>query len=57
VLGYYKREDMQPFDAEGWFDTGDMAYMDDEGYIRIDGRIKTSLSAAARTCRSSISRT
>jgi len=39
-LGYYKREDMEPFDAEGWFDSGDMAYMDDEGYIRIDGRIK-----------------
>lgn len=39
-LGYYKREDMSPFDAEGWFDTGDMAYTDDEGYIRIDGRIK-----------------
>lgn len=39
-LGYYKREDMNPFDTEGWFDTGDMAYMDDEGYIRIDGRIK-----------------
>ena len=39
-LGYYKREDMEPFDAEGWFDTGDMAYMDKEGYIRIDGRIK-----------------
>jgi cyclohexanecarboxylate-CoA ligase len=39
-LGYYKRDDMEPFDAEGWFDTGDMAYMDDEGYIRIDGRIK-----------------
>jgi len=39
-LGYYKRPEMEPFDAEGWFDTGDMAYMDDEGYIRIDGRIK-----------------
>src|SRR6266702_4741032 len=39
-LGYYKRADMEPFDADGWFDTGDMAYMDDEGYIRIDGRIK-----------------
>lgn len=39
-LGYYKRPDMEPFDAEGWFDTGDLAYMDDEGYIRINGRTK-----------------
>jgi cyclohexanecarboxylate-CoA ligase len=39
-LGYYKRPDMEPFDAEGWFDTGDLAYMDDEGYIRINGRLK-----------------
>jgi cyclohexanecarboxylate-CoA ligase len=39
-LGYYKREDLEPFDAEGWFDTGDLAYMDDEGYIRINGRSK-----------------
>ena len=40
TLGYYKRPDMEPFDAEGWFDTGDLAYMDEEGYIRISGRIK-----------------
>jgi cyclohexanecarboxylate-CoA ligase len=40
MLGYYKRPDMQPFDDEGWFDTGDLAYMDDEGYIRINGRTK-----------------
>jgi cyclohexanecarboxylate-CoA ligase len=39
-LGYYKRPDMEPFDSEGWFDTGDLAYLDDENYIRIDGRIK-----------------
>jgi cyclohexanecarboxylate-CoA ligase len=39
-LGYYKRPDMEPFDSEGWFDTGDLAYVDDEGYIRINGRIK-----------------
>jgi len=40
-LGYYKRPDMEPFDAEGWFDTGDLAYrIDDEGYIRINGRSK-----------------
>jgi cyclohexanecarboxylate-CoA ligase len=40
TLGYYKRPDMEPFDAEGWFDTGDLAYMDEEGYIRINGRTK-----------------
>ncbi|MFT4117157.1 AMP-binding protein [Bradyrhizobium sp.] len=39
-LGYYKREDLDPFDTDGWFDTGDLAFMDDEGYIRINGRSK-----------------
>jgi len=42
-LGYYKRPDVPTFDAEGWFDTGDLAYMDDEGYIRINGRTKDVL--------------
>jgi cyclohexanecarboxylate-CoA ligase len=41
--GYYKRPDIQTFDADGWFDTGDLAYMDDEGYIRINGRVKDVL--------------
>jgi cyclohexanecarboxylate-CoA ligase len=39
-MGYYKRPDIVTFDTEGWFDTGDLAYMDDEGYIRISGRTK-----------------
>lgn len=42
-LGYYKRPDLRAFDADGWFDTGDLAYMDDEGYIRINGRTKDVL--------------
>ena len=42
-MGYYKRPDIQTFDGEGWFDTGDLAYMDDEGYIRINGRTKDVL--------------
>jgi cyclohexanecarboxylate-CoA ligase len=41
--GYYKRPDMETFDAHGWFDSGDLAYMDDEGYIRISGRVKDVL--------------
>src|ERR1700716_3644879 len=40
---YYKRPELETFDAEGWFDSGDLAYMDDEGYIRISGRVKDVL--------------
>lgn len=39
-LGYYRRPDLHAFDAGGWFDTGDLARMDGDGYIRIDGRTK-----------------
>jgi cyclohexanecarboxylate-CoA ligase len=39
-IGYFKRPDLVTFDADGWFDTGDLAYMDAEGYIRINGRTK-----------------
>lgn len=42
-MGYFKRPDIPTFDAEGWFDTGDLAYLDAEGYIRINGRTKDVL--------------
>jgi cyclohexanecarboxylate-CoA ligase len=41
--GYYKKPELKTFDAEGWFDSGDLAYMDSEGYIRISGRVKDVL--------------
>lgn len=40
---YYKKPELVTFDADGWFDSGDLAYMDDEGYIRISGRVKDVL--------------
>ncbi|WP_293425084.1 AMP-binding protein [Phreatobacter sp.] len=39
-VGYLKRPDFNAVDAEGWFDTGDLARIDSEGYVRITGRAK-----------------
>jgi len=39
-VGYLKRPQWNATDAEGWFETGDVARMDDDGYIRITGRAK-----------------
>ena len=38
--GYLKRPQWNNTDAQGWFDTGDLARMDAAGYIRISGRSK-----------------
>ena len=38
--GYLKRPHLNETNAEGWFDTGDIAYQDEQGYIRIAGRKK-----------------
>jgi cyclohexanecarboxylate-CoA ligase len=40
LIGYFKRPDIALFDVDGWMDTGDLAYMDGSGYIRIAGRTK-----------------
>ena len=42
-LGYFKQPDIPTFDKNGWFDSGDLAYRDSEGYIRISGRTKDVL--------------
>ena len=38
--GYLKRPHLNGTDAEGWFDTGDLAHLDAQGYVRITGRSK-----------------
>ena len=39
-VGYLKRPEAYATDEEGWFDTGDIATMDESGYIRITSRAK-----------------
>ncbi|WP_031405709.1 cyclohexanecarboxylate-CoA ligase [Thiomonas sp. FB-Cd] len=38
--GYLRRPQWNSTDAHGWFDTGDLARIDERGYIRITGRSK-----------------
>ena len=39
-VGYFKRPDLYDIGEEGWFDTGDLAKLDERGNIRIVGRSK-----------------
>jgi len=39
-VGYLKRPHLYTLDEDGWFNTGDVAHIDEEGYIRICGREK-----------------
>ena len=42
MLGYWNDPERtaEAIDADGWMHTGDLATMDDEGYVKIVGRIK-----------------
>jgi acyl-CoA synthetase (AMP-forming)/AMP-acid ligase II len=50
MLGYWGASDLteQVLDAEGWYHTGDMAVMDERGYLRIVGRKKDMIIRGGR---------
>ena len=45
MLGYYKNPEVtaQTIDSEGWYHTGDLGVMDEDGYLYIRGRCKNML--------------
>ncbi len=48
MLGYYKNDEAtrQTIDSDGWYHTGDLGTMDDEGNVFINGRSKNMLLSA-----------
>ena len=49
--GYYRRDDLNGdlFDAEGFLDTGDVGYLDEDGHVYVTGRLKELTKVGGRT--------
>jgi long-chain acyl-CoA synthetase len=47
MLGYYNLPSEHPFDAEGWFATGDIGEIDGDGYLFITDRKKELIKTSA----------
>jgi len=48
MKGYYRRPDLaEPFDLDGWLRTGDLGYLDRDGYLFVTGRLKDLIVLAS----------
>lgn len=49
MLGYYKEPELtnEVIDAEGWFHTGDIGHLDEEGFLKITDRKKEMFKTSA----------
>jgi fatty-acyl-CoA synthase len=57
AAAYLKGEGSTSFDAEGWFDTGDVATLDENGYMQITDRAKDVIKSGGEWIPRSSSRT
>jgi long-chain acyl-CoA synthetase len=49
MKGYYKHQDLtdEIIDKEGWLKTGDIGHIDEDGYLEIAGRLKSTFKNSA----------